>query len=172
MDVYEAVGARRSVRAYRDKAVPEGVLRRVLDAARLAPSARNRQEWRFIVVRDAEARRRLAAAAKGQKFVAQAPVCLAFCATEDRDVMSCGQKAGPIDVSIALAYLTLAAAAEGLGTCWLGAFHEQEAKEILGVPPEARVVALCPLGYPAESPGARPRKSFEEVVSFDRWPGG
>jgi nitroreductase len=169
MDVHAAIAARRSIRAYRDRGVPEDVLRRVLEAARLAPSARNRQEWRFIVVRDEAKRRALAAASKGQDFVAGAPVCLAFCANEDQYVMSCGQKAGPVDTSIALAYVTLAAVAEGLGTCWLGAFHEDQVKDILGVPAGARVVGMMCLGYPAESPTARPRKPFDEVVRFEKW---
>ena len=141
----------------------------MLEAARLAPSARNRQEWRFIVVRDEKLRRELARAAHGQDFVAEAPVCLAFCATEDECVMSCGHKAGPIDTSIALAYVTLAAMEEALGTCWLGAFDERQVKKLLGVPAGARVIGLAPLGYPAEKPAARPRRKFEEVVGFERW---
>ena len=169
MDVYEAIQSRRSVRAYQGKPIPEDMLRRVLEAARQAPSARNRQEWRFIVVQDAGRRKALAKAARNQEFVAQAPVCLAFCATENDYVMTCGQQAGPIDTSIALAYVTLAAAAEGLGTCWLGAFEEGAVKQLLGVPAAARVVAMSPLGYPAESPAARPRKPFDEVVRFERW---
>jgi len=169
MDVYEAIRSRRSIRAYQAKAIPEEVLRRVLEAARLAPSARNRQEWRFLVVREAGTRQALAKAAKNQEFVAQAPVCLAFCTTENDYVMTCGQQAGPIDTSIALAYVTLAAVAEGLGTCWLGAFDEPEVKTLLGVPGAARVVALSPLGFPAESPAARPRRAFGEVVRFERW---
>jgi len=169
MDVYEAIKARRSVRAYQDKPIPEDVLRRVLEAARLAPSARNRQEWRFIVVTDPEKRRKLVEVAKGQKFVAEAPVVLAFCATEDTDIMSCGLKPGTVDTSIALSYVTLAAVAEGLGTCWLGAFEQEPARELLGVPPEAVVVALTPLGYPEQTPAARSRKAFDEVVSFEGW---
>ena len=169
MDVFEAIRNRRSIRDYSGKPVSDAVLKKVLEAARLAPSARNRQEWRFIAVRDSAKRASLAQAAKGQEFVGKAPVVLAFCATEDDDMMTCGQKAGPIDVSIALAYVTLAATAEGLGTCWLGAYHEDKVKEILGVPANARVVAMTPLGYPAEHPGARSRKSFKEVVAFDGW---
>ncbi|HOX08746.1 MAG TPA: nitroreductase family protein [Planctomycetota bacterium] len=169
MDVLDAIRARRSVRAYRDTPVPDEVLARVLEAARLAPSARNRQEWRFIAVRDEATRRALAEAAKGQTWVAEAPVCLAFCATEDQYVMSCGQKAGTVDVSAALAYVTLAAAAEGLGTCWLGAFYEDRVKAILGAPAGARVVGMTPLGYPAENPPPRPRKPAGDVISFERW---
>jgi len=169
VDVYEAIRSRRSIRGYRDRPVPEDVLRRVLEAARRAPSARNRQEWRFLAARDPGVRQALAGAVRGNTFVGQAPVILAFCATEDTDVMSCGQKAGPIDVSIALAFVTLAAVAEGLGTCWLGSFEEAKVKAILGVPDGARVVAMTPLGWPAETPDAKPRKAFDEVVRFDHW---
>jgi len=169
MNVYEAIEKRRSIRAYENKAVPEDVLKRVLEAARLAPSATNRQEWRFIVVKDPAKRKLLVGAANNQQFVGTAPVVLAFCATEDEHVMACGQKASSIDVSIALSYVTLAAVSEGLGTCWLGAFQEGAVKEVLGIPAKVRVVALSPLGYPAEEPEARSRKKFEEVVSFDGW---
>lgn len=169
MDVYEAIRKRRSIRAYQDKPVPEDVLKRVLEAARLAPSATNRQLWRFIAVRDAGKRKALATAANNQEFLGQAAVALAFCATEDEHVMACGQKASTVDVSIALSYVTLAAVAEGLGTCWLGAFKEDEVKKVLGIPANARVIALSPLGYPAENPAARKRKDFAEVVSFDGW---
>jgi len=169
MNVHEAIRSRRSIRAYEPRAVPEAALRRVLEAARLAPSAKNRQAWRFIVVRDEPLRRELARAAHDQDFVAEAPVCLAFCATEDEYVMSCGQKAGPVDTSIALAYATLAAVEEGLGTCWLGAFDEPQARKLLGVPAGARVIGLTPLGYPAEQPAARPRRKFEDVVGFEKW---
>jgi len=169
MDVFSAIRKRRSIRAYQEKPVPAGKLRRVLEAARLAPSARNRQEWRFIAVRDAETRQKLMAAAKAQGFVAQAPVTLVFCANEGTDIMSCGQPTSTVDVSIAMAYATLAATAEGLGTCWLGSFTESAVKEILGIPKEARVVAVSPLGYPAQKPGPRPRKKFAEVVRFEKW---
>ena len=83
--------------------------------------------------------------------------------------MMCGQYSYSVDLSIATAYMILAAYEQGLGTCWLGAFDENKAKEILGIPKEVRVVALTPLGYPAESPAARPRKSLGEIVCYDRF---
>ena len=168
MDVYEAIRARRSVRAYKDEPVPDEALARVLEAARLAPSARNRQEWRFIVVKDKARLEKLAEAANGQGFVAEAPVYMAFCATKGH-VMSCGVDAGIVDTSIPLAYVTLAAVAEGLGTCWLGAFDQEKTKEILGVPEDALVVGVTPLGYPAKVPAAKSRKKFEDVVSLESW---
>jgi nitroreductase len=168
VDVYEAVKARRSVRSYKPDPVPEEVLRRVLEAARLAPSARNRQAWRFIAVTDPGKIEKLAEAANGQSFVAEAPVYLAFCATR-MHVMSCGVEAGIVDTSIPFAYVTLAAVAEGLATCWLGAFDQDATRKILGVPAEVLVVGVTPLGYPAENPPARSRRKFDEVVSFEGW---
>ena len=168
MDLMQAIRARRSIRNFLDKYVEEELLLAVLEAGRLAPSARNMQDWRFIVVRDAATRSLLAKAARGQEFVGQAPVVIAACGTSDL-VMTCGQPAYAIDVAIALDHMTLAAASLGLGTCWIGAFYEDKVKEILGVPPEIRVVALLPLGYPAEEPGPRGRKSLDEIVAREHW---
>ncbi len=168
MDLMQAVRARRSIRNFLDKSVEEEKLLAVLEAGRLAPSARNMQDWRFIVVRDSATRQRLAEAARDQQFVGQAPVVIAACGTSDL-VMTCGQPAYAIDVAIALDHMTLAAASLDLGTCWIGAFYEDKVKEILGVPQEIRVVALLPLGYPAEQPGPRPRKSLDEVVAWEHW---
>ncbi len=168
MDLMQAIRARRSIRNFLDKSVEEELLLAVLEAGRLAPSARNMQDWRFIVVRDAATRSLLAKAARDQQFVGQAPVVIAACGTSDL-VMTCGQPAYAIDVAVALDHMTLAAAALGLGTCWIGAFYEDKVKEILGVPPEIRVVALLPLGYPAEEPEPRPRKSLDEVMAREQW---
>jgi nitroreductase len=169
MSVQTAISERRSIRAYQDKPVEDDKLKLVLEAARLAPSARNRQEWKFIVVKDSETRKKLAAAANGKQFVAEAPVVIVACATEAEYVMTCGQPAGTVDTSIALSFLILQAHELGLGTCWLGAYDENAVKEILSVPPHVRVVAMTPLGYPAQSPEAKPRKSLEEIVFFERY---
>ncbi|MCX6677158.1 MAG: nitroreductase family protein [Methanothrix sp.] len=168
MDLMQAIRARRSIRNFQERPVEEELLLAVLEAGRLAPSAKNMQDWRFIVVRDSATRRRLAGAARDQQFVAQAPVVIAACGTSDL-VMTCGQPAYAIDVAIALDHMTLAAASLGLGTCWIGAFYEDKVKEILGVPQEIRVVALLPLGYPAEEPEPRPRKSLDEVLAWEHW---
>lgn len=169
MDVREAIRTRRSIRSYADKPVEEDKLDRVLEAARLAPSASNRQERRFIVVRDAQTRKKLAKAACDQSFVGTAPVVIAACATESSRVMACGQPAYTVDVTIAVDHMTLQAAEEGLGTCWIGAFHEDEVKQVLGIPDTVRVVSLLPLGYPEQVPGPTPRRPKEALVAFDRW---
>jgi nitroreductase len=169
MSIQTAISERRSIRAYQDRPVEDEKLQLVLEAARLSPSARNRQEWKFVVVKDRETRERLARAANGKQFVAEAPVIIAACATEAEYVMSCGQLAGTVDTSIAFSYLILQAHELGLGTCWLGAYNESEVKDILGIPPHVRVVAMTPLGYPAESPEAKPRKGLEEIVALERY---
>ena len=169
MDVSTAIRERRSIRHYQERPVEKGKLERVLDAGRRAPSARNMQEWKFVVVREAATRVKLAAAACGQGFVAQAPAVVVACATQCDHVMTCGQLAYPIDVAIAVDHMTLQAVEEGLGTCWIGAFHEDQVKELLGIPGAVRVVALLPLGYPAETPGPRPREPLSHVVAWDLW---
>ncbi len=170
MTVYEAIAARRSVRAYLPKDVPEEPLLRLLEAARLAPSASNRQEWRFVVVRDPATRAALAQAARNQTFVGEAPVVLACCAETDEHRMSCGQPCYPIDVAIAMTHLALCAAAEGLGTCWIGAFDEERVKSLLGIPAAVRVVELMPLGYPREAKAPpKQRLPIDRILRRERW---
>ncbi len=170
MDVFEAINKRCSVRDYQNRAIEAEKLESVLEAARLAPSASNRQEWRFIVVRDKETRQRLMRAAKNQAFVGQAPVVIACCAKTDNHVMTCGQACYPIDVAIAIEHMALKATEEGLGSCWIGAFYEDKAKEILGIPDDIRVVELLALGYPAKpNQGRKDRLSLKEIVMYDRW---
>jgi nitroreductase len=170
MDVMEAVVSRKSVRAYLDRAVEKEKLDRVLEAARMAPSASNRQEWRFVVVTDAEKRRRLAEEAAGQRFIAEAPVLIAACAQSDGKIMRCGQACYPIDVAIAIDHLTLAAVAEGLGTCWIGSFDPELVRQILGIPKEIVVVELLPLGYPEDPRAvAKSRLPMETIVHYESW---
>jgi len=170
MNVVDAIKTRKSVRKYLDKPVEDEKLNVILEAGRLAPSASNRQEWRFVVVRDAQTRRKLAEAASSQSFVGQAPVAIVACAETDGHVMRCGQPCYPIDVAIALDHMSLAATELGLGTCWIGAFNEQKVKEILGIPKEIRVVQLMPLGYPSDPSLIRKsRLPFDRVVKYERW---
>jgi nitroreductase len=169
MNVMEAIKTRRSIRDYLDKPVEEKKLLRILDAARLAPSASNNQEWRFVVVQDAATRRKLMEAAKGQRFVGEAPVVIACCAETDKHVMTCGQMCYPIDVAIAIDHMTLAAVEEGLGTCWIGAFHADQVKEVLAIPQDIPVVELLTLGYPAVTPQPRQRLPLDEIIKYDRW---
>lgn len=169
MELWEAIRQRRSIRKYKDQPVEEEKLNRVLEAGRLAPSAGNRQEWRYVIVRDEATRRKLAEAANGQQFVAEAAAVIACCAVGTDHVMSCGQSSYPIDVAISVDHMTLAAVEEGLGTCWIGAFKEPAVKALLGIPEEVRVVELLTLGYPDTEPKPRQRKPVNEIVCYERW---
>lgn len=169
MSILEIIKKRQSVRKYKNEAIPEDVLNRVLEAARLAPSGKNLQPWKFILVGDEALKDKLVPACLGQSFIAEAPVVIAACAYPDQCYAKQGRymKSWPIDVAIALEHLILQACEEGLGTCWIGAFREDEVKEILNIPEEVKVLALTPLGYPNEKPVSRGRKSLEEIISTD-----
>lgn len=158
------------MRAFLDTPVDPAVLRQLMEKVRLAPSARNVQEWRFVVVTDAESRARIAEAAGGQRFVGAAPVVVVACAKTDRRLMSCGHPAFLIDVAIAVDHLTLAAVEMGLGTCWIGAFDPAKVRAALGIPQEIEVIQLMPLGYPEDpSPQAKRRLDYAEIVHEERW---
>lgn len=163
VDVFDVISKRRSIRKYVEIEVPENKLQRVLEAAQKAPSAGNRQEYRFIVVRDLATRERLVHAAADQGFLAEAGVVIVGCATNTE------RKWHAVDVAIAVDHMTLAAHAQGLGTCWIGAFDEEAVKSILGIPAGVRAVMLLTLGVPAEEGRLRPRKTLEELVCYDRW---
>lgn len=169
MEVRKAIQLRRSIRSYKSLEVEEEKLSRVLDAGRLSPSAGNRQERRFVVVRDARTRKSLSEAANNQSFVAQAPVVIAACSVETEYVMKCGQPAYPIDTAIAVDHITLQAVEEGLGTCWIGAFDEKKVKKLLNIPDNVRVVQLLTLGYPSEMPRPTSRKNLDEIAMWEKW---
>ena len=167
MELKEAIKKRCSIRDYEDKPVPEEKLLKILEAARLAPSASNRQQWKFIIVRDDNRRQALARATGGQAHVAMAPVIIAAVATMPEYVMRCGVPAHIVDLSIAVDHMTLAAVDEGLGTCWIGAFSQEEARDILEVPENYRIVTLFPLGFPRQPGKPKTRKSLEEIICYE-----
>jgi nitroreductase len=170
MDVFKAIQTRRSIRQYeKDKPVEPDKLKKVLEAGRLAPSASNRQDWKFVVVQDPKTLEKLVEACNGQSFVAEATAFIAACGTNPDPVMSCGQPKHTVDLSIATAYMILEAAELGLGTCWLGSFNEEKVRRLLNIPDSVRVVAVTPLGYPSFQPQAKSRKPLEEVVCYERY---
>jgi len=169
MNVYEAMKGRRSVRAYQDKQIPEDVLNRILDAARIAPTAKNRQEFKLVVVKDADMRKKMQEAANNQPFVSQASVVIAAIGLTPNDTMRCEVPTDPVDVAIAIDHITLAAVEEGLGTCWIGSFFQDKAREVLGIPSSCKVIELLTLGYPADSPKPKSRKSLEEIVCYEKF---
>ncbi len=169
MDVSKAIRDRRSVRAYDKREIAQDVLLKVLEAARLAPSANNKQPWKFVIVRDAAMRKALAKAAKEQQFVAEAPVIIAAVALEPERVMTCGVPSYAVDLAIAVDHMTLAAVEQGLGSCWLGAFYQEDVKKLLGIPKEFKVAALLTLGYARDQARFKNRKEVEEIVSYEKW---
>jgi nitroreductase len=174
MHVLEAIRTRRSVRSYSPTPILADVLDRMRQALRFAPSACNFQPWHFIFVADAELRRKLAQASFDQLWIAEAPLIVVGCGLPAQAYKHMGGRgnSAEIDVAIALDHLTLAAVADGLGTCWIGAFDEERVKRLLAVPKAAKVVALTPLGYPATPDLIAPladdrRKRPVEIFSTD-----
>ena len=176
MDVLEAIKTRRSVRSYSSQPIPADVMERMRQALRYAPSACNFQPWRFILVADPELRRKVAQAAHDQLWMSDAPVIVVGCALPDQAFKHMGGygNSADVDVAIALDHLTLAAVADGLGTCWIGAFNEEKVKRLLEVPPQVKVVAMTPLGYPASPELNSPldesrRKDAAEIFHTERY---
>jgi len=167
MELMQAIRARRSIRNYLDSPVEEEKLLAVLEAGRLAPSARNMQDWRFIVVSDPATRQRLAEAARDQQFVAQAPLVIAACGTSDL-VMTCGQPAYAIDVAIALSH-DPGRSFPGPGKLLDRSLLRGQGQADTGSAAGGQVVALLPLGYPADMPAPRPRKSLEDIAAREHW---
>jgi nitroreductase len=173
MDIFQAISDRRSIRKYQQRAVEPEKLEKVLDAARLAPSWKNMQCWRFLVLTDPERRRVLLDAFPeenpGKKAVAMAPCIIVVCADPAESGVENGIDYYVADTAIAFEHLCLAARGLGLGTCWMGWFDESRIKEALQIPAEIRVVGLTPLGYPDQEPKPRPRKELSEIAFYDNW---
>ena len=169
MDVAEAIKKRRSVRSYKPDLIPEESLKKILEAARLAPSAHNAQEWKFIVVKDTQKKKKLAEAALNQDFIAEAPVVIAAVSLNPEAQSTSGVPAYAVDLAIAVDHMTLQAVEEDLGTVWIGAFDQEKVKNILEIPKNYKVVILLPLGFPTNKPGSKIRKTIEEIVSFEKF---
>ena len=168
MDVSKAIRTRYSCRQYQDKPLEQDKLAAVLEAARQAPSAKNLQDWRLVVVTDKQTKRKLAAAANNQTFLEEAGAIVVACTVSDH-VMRCGQAVGPIDVAIALEHICLQATELGLATCWIGSFYPDKVKTIVGIPDNVTIIELMALGYPTDAPKEHRRESIDRVVNFEKW---
>lgn len=169
MDVFETIVARHSVRAYKPDPVDDDVLGRVLEAARRAPTAANRQPFRIIVIHT-RGREEELARVYGRPWFTQAPLVLAVIAVPDEAWhRSDGKPYDVVDATIAMDHLILAATALGLGTCWVAAFNSEAARNVLGLPDDVEPVAFTPLGYPDESPTGTDRRPLGELVKYERW---
>jgi len=169
MEFLELAKKRYSCRAYKSDPIEDDKLQQVLEAARLAPTACNLQPFQLIVIhtkgREADLRR-----IYSSSWFTQAPIIICACGIPSeswkrRD----GKNYCEVDMTIAMDHLILAATNLGLGTCWIGAFNPDSAREILGLPDDVEPIAFTPLGYPQDSPGHKSRKSLNEIVRYERW---
>ncbi len=169
MDLLPEIEQRFSVREFTADEVDRAAIDRIVEAGRRAPSAKNRQPWRFIVAQDGALRQRLQDACFGQEWVGIAPVTVALCTTNVDYKMPNGQLAYPVDLSIAGSFMSLQAVREGLGTCMITTFDEQEVKSILTVPYSMRVVMLITMGYSDAEKPHLDRLPTDRIVAFDHW---
>lgn len=171
MDLFEAIKGRRSIRAYTRENVSEEEIEKLIDAARWAPSAGNIQPWKFVIIRDAGTKQKLAAAALNQTFIEEAPVVIVVCADEAQSSVGYGSRGVTLyciqDIAAATQNILLAAHALGLSTCWVGAFREELVRRALNVPPNIRPVAIIPVGHAAEEPRAPSRKSLKDIIHHE-----
>ena len=169
MEFSELIQKRYSVRAYKSTPVEQERLLDVLEAARLAPTAANRQSFQIIVIETAGREAELARIYKAKWFIDAPYVIAAVGLPGGNWVRKDGRNYVDVDVAIVMDHLILAAANAGLGTCWIGAFDVDAAREVLGLPAEAEPIAFTPLGYPADEPAAKRRKALSDLVRYDRW---
>lgn len=172
MDVMKAIKDRRSIRAYKSDAVSREQLMAVLEAVRVAPSWKDKQCWSVIVLSEREKIQALGETVRfnpAEEVYNTVPYVLVFCADPAKSGNRDEKPYYMTDIGICMQNAVLAAEELGLGTCWVGAFSEQPLKELLGIPEEMKVVALTPLGVPAESPDERPRMDISEFVYGNGW---
>lgn len=173
MDIFEVIKKRRSIRKYKPNPIPEKHLKIILEAAIWAPSAGNLQPWEFILVRSHEKKHELAKAALNQSFIAEAPVVIVVCANVMRTASVYGERGAKLyciqDTAAAIQNILLAACALGYGTCWVGAFMDDEVKRILNIPNGVKPVAIIPIGVPGESPRPRRRRPLDKALFFETY---
>lgn len=173
MDIFKVIADRRSIRKYKETPIERAKIEQLLNFARLAPSWKNLQCWRFLVLTDPVRRASLLDAFPddnpGKKAIATAPCIIVVCADPAQSGVENGIEYYIADTAIAFDHLCLAAHGMGLGTCWMGWYNEESIKEALGIPQQIRVIGITPLGYPDQEPKPRPRKELPEVAFFENW---
>ncbi|MFH1656506.1 MAG: nitroreductase family protein [Candidatus Nealsonbacteria bacterium] len=163
MNIYELIEKRRSVRSFRDDPITDETLNNILNAGRMAPSAQNAQEYKFVIVKEKGTVKTLANASN-QRFIAEAPIVIAFVSLNPKVNMINDVPSYPVDLAIAIDHITLSAVEEGLGTCWITSFSQEQVKEILNIGDKYKVVALMPLGVPYDDPQVKSRKKLKDLV--------
>ena len=173
MDVFEAIRKRRSIRAFTCEDVSKEEVEKLLDAARYAPSAGNIQPWEFIVIKDFKIKQKLSMAALDQSFIEEAPVVIVVCANEMRSSRGYGSRGTTLyclqDTAAAIQNMLLTACALGLGTCWVGAFHEDDVRDILSIPKGVRPIAIIPVGHPRFGREVRNKRALSEIVHYETY---
>ena len=169
MEYFDLISARYSVRAYKSDPVEEDKLLQVLNAARLAPTADNRQPFKIVVIHTQNKEMELRKIYNREWFT-QAPLILCACGVPRLSwIRRDNRRYLDVDVAIVMDHLILAATNLGLGTCWIAAFNAAAARQVLGLPDEIEPLIFTPLGYPADSPHPKERKSLEELVRYEVW---
>lgn len=180
MEFTSVIKSRESIRDYSDRKVEEDKINFVIECARFAPSWTNKQCWQFIIVKDKKIIKDLSKTSIINRWLKNVPVIIVACGDPKESGFRNDISYFIVDVSIALEHIVLAAADKGLGTCWIGGFSEKKVKEILEIPENIRVVALTPLGYPAEKKHlvgkiakvitqSKKRKSIDKIIHIDKW---
>jgi len=173
MDVKEAIEIRKSIRKFKEKEVPDKIIREVIDAARRAPSGHNLQPWRFIVVKKKENLKFKEQKVFVRDWVYEAPVVIICCSEKEayspNSIKEHEVSMPLINLSLASAFLVLRATELGLGTCFVAWADKEKVKKILGIPDDIIVPYVIAMGYPDEEPESSGRKELDEIMSFEKW---
>ncbi len=180
MDFKEVIKKRKSVRNYLHKEVEDEKLKYILECARAAPSWKNSQCWHFIIVKDKEKLQQIKKSSRPNIWLKTAPIIIVACGTPKTSGILNNTKYYKVDVAIALEHLVLAATDVGLGTCWIGVFDEDKIKKHLEIPNDVKVIAITPLGSPAEKDkisgkilktiaGSKKRKKIDDITHYNKW---
>ncbi len=182
MDIFELIQRRKSIRKFVPTEVEAEKIEKIMEAARLAPSWRNRQCWKFIVVNDPDLKKEVIRCtdAYNQAWLGGEYAIIVVCGDPSKSGNRGGLPYFLVDVAIATEHLMLAAAALGLGTCWIGSFDEEKIKILLNIPEHIRVVTMTPLGYPAKKDSlvgalarrvvkSKTRKPLSELYTYNKW---
>lgn len=171
MDTFDAIRTRRSVRAFKEKKVPDEILYAILEAGHHAPAAWNKSNWRFLVIETEESKQVIAKAALGQTWIAQAPVVIIVCSDPVSIVRDGGERAQKLlqiqNVAAAIENMLLAAHNFGIASCWVGAFTEPNLRKAFKIPDRIEIHAIVPLGFADEKPPMPRKMSPADVVFFD-----
>ena len=168
MTLIDVMKKRYSCRAYQDKPIEQEKLDKIFEAARLAPSAKNLQDWRFVVVTDTKVKQQVADCTNHPNAFGQAGAIIAAC-SGNKETMRCGQPVAQIDVAIALEHIALMATDLGLATCWIGSFDAEKVRNVLQIPKDIAVIELMALGYPADCKRETTREPIKNIVCCNKW---